>query len=335
MHCTECGTEVRDPDPFCPNCGASSKTIGVKHQSDRSKRPGAFHRFCIGMLVIWTALWFGLTLAAVGAVTEGGRATDAGTALGLSLGLGFYAVLWFIPSVILAILAVATKPTPSVPWPRRSKAATTILALLAFVWPINSLKRTSKPVSGPANTRSTSGSAISGLPPGSTVAEWLGDQWREWEQISPMDDSDKEVGLSLPAQNEVQGWLRSGRPELTIRCEQKGKKTRVYVVTNVGYRDTGIAYSLSPVKIRLDNGRVLAQVWHGSDDHEALFAENAFQLAKQLAKSRTLLFEFTPFSANPVVARFELFALDNHIAKVASACGWKMDGTSQNTGRVP
>ncbi len=328
MHCTECGTEVRDSDRFCPNCGASSKLTGARHQSDRSKRPGAFHRFCIGMLVIWTALWFGLTIAAVNAVTEGGRATDAGTALGLGLGLGFYAVLWFIPSVILAILAVATKPTPSVPWPRATKVATTALALLAVIWPIKSLNGPRRSISSPKVTGPSKPSGmpspISGLPPGSTFDSGVPptDEWQMGEERSPMDGS-RTVWLTLPAESEVQGWLRSARPKLVIRCEEREKKTRVLVVTGVGYRAPG--ENFSRVRIRMDGGKVSAQDWYGSEDREALFAERDVQFAKQLAKAKTMLFEFTPFDAAPAVARFNLSGLDKHIEKVTSACGWKTD----------
>jgi hypothetical protein len=60
---------------------------------------------------------------------------SAGAMVGLGLGLGMYGVFWFLPSMVLGIIAVATRPSQSVVWPRSTRIATAVLALAAFLFP--------------------------------------------------------------------------------------------------------------------------------------------------------------------------------------------------------
>ena len=78
------------------------------------------------------------------------------------------------------------------------------------------------------------------------------------------------------------------------------------------------------VRLRFDDGKPTTQHWDESTDHEALFAPNAIQFAKELAGSKTLTFQFTPFDASPAVARFNLEGLAPYLEKAASACGWQI-----------
>jgi hypothetical protein len=134
------------------------------------------------------------------------------------------------------------------------------------------------------------------------------------------------------AENDIQGWLKSMRPNLVLRCQEG--KTNVYVVTgmaaNVEYGTDG-----HTVRLRFDDGKPTTQYWSESTDHEALFAPNPTQLAKQLLKVKTLTFQFTPFNASPAVVRFNLEGLGPHLEKVANACGWQISESVKNlrTGR--
>jgi hypothetical protein len=43
------------------------------------------------------------------------------------------------------------------------------------------------------------------------------------------------------------------------------------------------------------------------------------------SQTKKLTFQFTPFDANPAVARFDLRGLETHLGKVADACGWSLN----------
>jgi Type VI secretion system VasI, EvfG, VC_A0118 len=92
------------------------------------------------------------------------------------------------------------------------------------------------------------------------------------------------------------------------------------------------------VTLRLDDRQARYESWGESTDHKALFADELaysgdvvypagapVNLAKQLARAKTLIFQFTPFDGSPQTMRFDLRGLDRHIDKVAEACGWSMD----------
>jgi hypothetical protein len=77
------------------------------------------------------------------------------------------------------------------------------------------------------------------------------------------------------------------------------------------------------VRVRFDDAGAERQRWSQSTDNEALFAPNAVQMARNIAKAKTVRFEFTPFNASPVIATFDVSGFDQHIGRVSAACGWK------------
>jgi type VI secretion system protein VasI len=142
-----------------------------------------------------------------------------------------------------------------------------------------------------------------------------------------MDDS-KTITLSLDSGNVIQGPVGPSRPTLVIRCKEN--KTDVYVVTGMAasVEDDNLS-DISPnhhtVRLRLDQASPQTAYWYGSNDDKALFAGDGEELAKELAESQTLTFEFTPFDANTAVARFDLTGLSARLPKVADACGWSLN----------
>jgi type VI secretion system protein VasI len=165
-------------------------------------------------------------------------------------------------------------------------------------------------------------------------------KWKVSESKSPMDDS-KTVVLSLDADNNIHGPLGDKRPTLIIRCQEK--KTKVYVVTGMaasveeGY-DGGPSHE-HKVGLRFDSNAARYEFWNESTADDALFADTEAYgmrtkiefpagplvlLAKELAKAKTLTFQFTPFNGNPQVATFDLRGSETHIGRVAEACGWAM-----------
>jgi len=153
------------------------------------------------------------------------------------------------------------------------------------------------------------------------------DKWNVSEDRSPMDDS-KTVVLSLDSDNTIDGPLGSKRPTLLIRCQEG--KTEAYI-------DTGMAASVEQdfeggplythtVRLRLDQGDALTEHWGGSTNDDALFSDgDQIAFTKELADAQTLTFEFTPFDANPAIARFDLRNLSKHLPQLGASCGWRLN----------
>lgn len=80
------------------------------------------------------------------------------------------------------------------------------------------------------------------------------------------------------------------------------------------------------VKIRFDDSNAIQEYWEESGSHAALFiGADGKEFAKTLSHTQRLTFQFTPFSANPAVARFDLRGLDTHVGKVADARRWNLN----------
>jgi hypothetical protein len=304
MFCKSCGTEVSKTDRFCPKCGARVSGNTENQQVTTPDHQGRFHRFCISSLVIWTAFWTGLTISVVGSVGKEGEGS-VGALIGLAVGLGFYAFLWFLPSLVLAVAAIATRPSNRVAWPSGTKWTTGLLA--AFLLFVPQLPHT---LSSPSKAKSNGGVSVDGehVP-----------TWSAVEEKSEMDGSST-VTLSLDAENKIQGWLDSRKPLLVIRCAEK--KTDVYVAAGMPANPEYGRYNTYGVRIRVDDSTPISQRWTQSTDSRALFSPSPKELAKLLAKSKQLIFEFTPFQSSPATARFNVQGLDGVLEKVAVPCGW-------------
>jgi hypothetical protein len=226
--------------------------------------------------------------------------------LGLTLGLGMYAFFWFLPSLVLAIVAIATKPSPSVNWPKSTKIAIAALSVLAFVWTFGAFRATGEH-SIPIATSNTKTDVAQG--------------WTMSEDVSAMDGS-KTIVLGLDAVGEVKGWLESTKPTLVIRCKEK--KTDLYVNTgtraNVEYGMTDSAH----VRVRFDDAESEKEVWNESTDGKALFAANPIRFANRLNKAKIFRFEFTPYNASLAIAEFHVDGVQDKLPKVAETCGWHL-----------
>ena len=312
MKCRQCGTDNEIDARFCKKCGGGLAGKAIQPDSGQKAKSGRFYRFCLATTAIWTFFMLGLLLAmGVGLVNHG--VIDP-TVFGLGFGLGFalLAALWFIGTVVLLLLALATRPRNSTPWPRATQVATASLAILALFWPVVkavTFTPPQKPVN--ASISPTSGASTSAI---------AGGQWQIKQDSSPMDGS-KRIVISRDAENDIAGWLQSKRPSLIVRCQEG--KTEAYIATGMA---ASVEYDTDShtVRLRFDDGKPTTQHWGESTDHEALFAPNAIQIARELVGSKTLTFQFTPFDASPAVARFNLEGLAPYLQKAASACGWQV-----------
>ena len=135
-----------------------------------------------------------------------------------------------------------------------------------------------------------------------------------------MDGSDTVV-VRLQAENEIQGWLKSSNQTLVLRCQEQ--KTELYVDVGVPASVENIRQTHT-VRVRFDEGKPTRQLWSESTDREALFAKRPISLAKRIAKSERMLFEFIPFQAGRAIVEFDVSGGEEHIGEVAQTCGWKL-----------
>jgi zinc-ribbon domain len=155
-YCEKCGTLVSDGDRFCRQCGAGPTLLPGQGVSRMQKLPGRLHRFCISALFVWTAAWASLTVRYFTLVSDAASRSD-GAALGFGLGLGIYGFFWFLPAVVLGIIAIATKPTPAVPWPRSTRIVTATIVAVFLLFPL-----VSRPILGTAGDERQSSTHSSG-----------------------------------------------------------------------------------------------------------------------------------------------------------------------------
>jgi hypothetical protein len=311
MFCKHCGAQTDEAALFCSKCGAkSSEEIRVV-PSVPQKAAGGFHRFCLGALAVWTAFWAGMTFSVLGGLSNSVQHNGWAMA-GVGLGLVFYGLLWFIPFIVLTVLASATRPSPSVPWPRGSKWATILLSFVVFAWPFE--LHSDKP-SGVKTTISSPSVGGGGTGDSGNPASQNG-SWIVSEEKSEMDGSPT-VTLIQQGENEIQGWLESKRPSLVIRCQER--KMDVYVNTGMQASIEG-DLDQHTARIRIDDKPAFKQWWSESTDKNALFAPSPRPLARSLAKGRIMLFEFVPFQASPATTKFDLHGLNELLPKVEAAC---------------
>ncbi len=304
MFCKNCGSQMDESARFCPKCGANlgPKTDHVPPPS--GVLPGGLHRFCISALIVWTAFWAGLTFSVVGSLGQQAR-ESTGATIGSGLGLGFYALFWFLPSVVLGIVAIAAKPPQPVVCPRSTKWLTVALVTFFFFGP-----QLSHFVSTSSETKPQSG------------ASGQGEKSRTWRLLESKSDMDGSLGVSLnlDADNNIQGWLKSKTPTLVIRCKEG--KTDTYIVSSMPANPEYGSLGTYEVRIRIDDQPPIRQEWTESTDQGALFAPAPMELAKLLASADVFVFEFTPLKSSPVTAHFNVHGLDTLLEKVAVPCSW-------------
>lgn len=142
-------------------------------------------------------------------------------------------------------------------------------------------------------------------------------KWRVSTSISELDDSTTVV-LSLDAENYVQGWLDNALPRLILRCKEK--EINAYV--NLGTQpevEYGL-YDAATVRVRFDQGEAVTMTANESTKGDALFFQNPVEMIELMLQSKEMVFEFTPFNANPAVTTFDLRGLESVITPLKQSC---------------
>ena len=144
-------------------------------------------------------------------------------------------------------------------------------------------------------------------------------KWEVSEEISPMDGS-RSLALTLKAEQSIPSLVGLGDfPVLTISCKSHHTAAYIHTGSLPFDPDKGGKYR---VQLRVDDGQLITQYWGASNSYDALYAPKPVELAKQLAASKKLAFEFTPLASGPVATWFAVEGLERPLGKVADTCGW-------------
>lgn len=136
-------------------------------------------------------------------------------------------------------------------------------------------------------------------------------------QISPAPPGDDSLSLSLKAEKEVKGWMKSAVPTLTVQCGKK--KAAVYVETWLPLEVTQVDKQI--VRIQLDNGRPIPQRWQEiTNASMGASARDSMLLVRQFTQSKKFVLEFTPFNSPPVRAEFDVTGLEALMPQLTRTC---------------
>lgn len=199
-------------------------------------------------------------------------------------------------TVVLATAAIAVMLLAGRPGASQDSAATTAVPA-------------SHPVAPPPS------STVSARPGSAPAAKWTGSKKPGWAT-----DGSRTITFELAAESYVPVWMKRVRPVLAVRC--LGGSTEVFVVTDSAASFEGNT-GRHTVRVGFDGGADVEQQWTDSSDYQSLFAPDGEALARRIARSKRMRFEFTPYSAAPVAADFDVRGFDQFIDSVAKVCRWR------------
>lgn len=293
--------------------------------------------------ILWTIVMAVASIVGLMAVSQAtvGLKSDAeraGAGIGMVLGMGLLAAVWFFPTMGAALLGFLLKKNsivekgPTGPLVGQESQAGAVsgwvglvgVAVLGLILAA-SVEKVAKDRSGSSSTLTvtTTGTASAVTQP-STPSPELGGKWSVTEDTNEMDGT-KRIALHLDAENEISGYIGKHTPTLIIRCIKK--ETDVFVNVRMQVQSNW-EYRTSKVRTKFDDAAPSAQWWNAAQGGDALFAPQAVSFAKKLARSKTFMFEFSPFQRTEETVTFDVRGLDKHLGKIASACGWQFDPSS-------
>lgn len=264
--------------------------------------------------ILWTIAMAIATIAGLMAMAKGtteltSEAARAGAGIGIVLGLGLLAATWFFPTMGAALLGFLLKKTtvvetgPTGPLVGKNSAASPVggwagLAGFAFLGLIAVGVATNSTRLHPSTPTASGLSAGSFLQSGRNDGGWV-----LLESSNKIDDTPI-VSLTKSGTNGT---------SLVIRCSNR--KTEAYI-------DADTVVDNGGVRIRFDQSAPVQQGWERSTDYRGLFAPDAVTFARELAKAKTFMIEFTPFQEGTRTVTFDVSELESKLQKISEACDW-------------
>jgi hypothetical protein len=279
--------------------------------------------------ILWTIL---MLIVSFSAMMKAGQATTsldsdaarAGAGLGIMLGMGFLAAVWFVPTMGAAILGFLMKKNsivetgPTGPLLGQDSpagfvngwAGLTVCAVVGLILVV-SMGRTAATNSSSEHGASSSAAAVK------STTEGASHTWDVTDETDAMDGV-KETTLSLQSEDKVSGLIGSHSAYLHIRCTKGKVESFVDVGGPLQYEYGSDTYS---VRIKFDEGPPVKSRWTASTNREALFAPKSAELVKRIESAKVFLFEFTPFQQRETAIRFNVGGLREKLAPIAQTCG--------------
>ena len=125
------------------------------------------------------------------------------------------------------------------------------------------------------------------------------------------------VILTTSAQNAVRGWIQTTRPALIVRCQEGNLEVYLHTGLSSDVEEDGA----HTVRYRIDkNDAILEDDWSESTSRDALFSAEPEVLFRRMVEGSSILFEWTPFNASPVRARFSIARLGTYRERIKKAC---------------
>ena len=273
--------------------------------------------------ILWTVL---MAMAGFGAMLKMGQAVSsldsdaarAGAGLGILFGMGFFAVIWFLPTCGAAVLGFLLKKNSIVETgPTGALVGQDSPAGLANGWVgllgsaivavviVMVIARTGAKSVAPAATSSEH------VEPAATAT------WTLDEKVNAMDETKKTL-LSLRSQDEVEGFIGRHAAFLIIKCEKGKSEAYVSVGTQIQHEYGSERYG---VRVKFDDSNAVKQHWDASTDGTALFSPSPGELVRKLEGAKVFLFEFTPFQKTPTIVTFNVGGLSEKLTPIADSCG--------------
>src|SRR5206468_2675371 len=159
---------------------------------------------------------------------------------------------------------------------------------------------------------------LSRLPPSGSVESSGAPKWIRIRQPGWTSDGSRIVGFELEAENDVRVWMKRVRPVLAVRC--LGRRVEAFVITDsaTSIESTSDQHT---VHVSFDGAAETEERWLDSESKRELFAPDGAALAGQLARAHSMRFGFTPFSASPAVADFDVRGFEKALESVTKVCG--------------
>jgi hypothetical protein len=173
------------------------------------------------------------------------------------------------------------------------------------------------PPSGKSSTVASAPSNTKAVKKPSVLRRPISGKWREEVSVSEFDDSESVV-LTLPGERPVAGWIETSRPSLILRCRER--KAEAYIRTGLRANPEYGLYDMFSARVRLDSGVAESVQMGGSTDGNSLFFQDPKVFIGSLLAHRRLVFQFTPFNADPTSTEFDLSGLDRAIERFKDAC---------------
>jgi len=152
------------------------------------------------------------------------------------------------------------------------------------------------------------------------------DPWRVREETSAMTD-EVSVFITTSSNSYIGRFNDFRRASLVLRCSENNSVAFVNFNESLG-NDGSYDNSGKNVLVRIGDEAANRQFWRSSTSREAIGlwrGGDSIPFMRRLANAETLRLRVTPDRRNPIEVTFYTNRLQEHLPRLASACGWDFE----------